>query len=187
LRASTDIANRARALAGEARTWAADARWSVPLLAYRASGRRMGRSPELYRAWVPRQRRRAQRLPGMTTPTERAYFKWHAQEEFSGGGAIVDLGSWFGSTTVMLAMGVAANHRRTARDKVIHAFDRFAWEPWMDAYAGATRLGAYLPGDSFLPEFKLAVRGGTGSLSTPVTCVLTHGQVSPSRCCSWMR
>jgi hypothetical protein len=94
----------------------------------------------------------------MTSATERAYFKWHAQENFSGVGEIVDLGSWFGSTTAAMAMGLRANQRPAARRVKIKAYDRFTWEPWMDLYASAARLGPYSAGDSFLPEFERVVR-----------------------------
>jgi len=136
----------------------ADASWSIPLILYKLSGRRLARSPQLYRAGVLRQRLVSRHLPGMTTVTERAYFKWHAQEIFGGRGAIVDLGSWFGSTTAALAMGLCANSHPAAQRAVIHAFDRFTWEPWMDSYAHAARFGSYSPGDTFLGEFEVVTR-----------------------------
>ena len=94
----------------------------------------------------------------MTSPPERAYFKWHTQEVFSGTGAVVDLGSWFGSTTATLAMGLERNPRLETRSTSIHAYDRFVWEPWMDSYADAARFGPYREGDSFLAEFEATVR-----------------------------
>ncbi len=94
----------------------------------------------------------------MTTATERAYFEWHTRARLTGDGAIVDLGPWLGSTTVALAMGLRESRRPATRGARIHAFDRFIWENWMDAYAGLTRIGTYSPGDSFLPEFEEAVR-----------------------------
>jgi hypothetical protein len=134
-----------------------DAFWVVPLAVYRLSGRRLARSPQLYRANVFRQQRERARIPGMTAMTERAYFKWHAQEELTGAGAIVDLGCWLGSTTASMAMGLSANPRRSVKKTMIHAFDQFVWERPMDFHAPPTRLGPYEPGDSFRPEFELVV------------------------------
>jgi hypothetical protein len=93
----------------------------------------------------------------MTTMTERAYFRWHAQEEVAGLGAVVDLGSWLGSTTGPLAMGLSANPRRAARNLVIHAYDRFIWEETMGYHAPPT-VGPYKPGDSFRPRFEQVVK-----------------------------
>jgi hypothetical protein len=130
----------------------------LPRLAlYRVSGRRAGRSPELYRAWVSSRGVGIRALPGMTSLTERAYFAWHAREIFTGAGEIVDLGAWFGSTTVTLASGLAKNHRSAALGRSVHAYDRFVWEDWMSDYAGLAAFGPYAPGDSFLPEFERVV------------------------------
>lgn len=134
-----------------------DLRWSLPWATYRLSGRRVQPSQELYRVGIPRQRWDRARLPGMTSPSERAYFKWHSQEVFTGAGAIVDLGSWFGSTTATLAMGLERNPRPAARSASIDAFDRFVWEEWMDDYAAAARFGPYREGDSFVREFERTV------------------------------
>jgi hypothetical protein len=125
------------------------------LAAYRLSGGRVVRSPELYRAGIVWQQFTLGRLPGMTSLTERAYFSWHARELFTGAGTIVDLGSWFGSTTAALASGLVKNRRPRARQATIHAYERFAWEPWMDDYADRARRGPYRQGESFRPEFDL--------------------------------
>jgi hypothetical protein len=135
-----------------------DTVWSLPLAVYRLSGRRIARSPQLYRAGVLRQQLERSRIPGMTTMTERAYFKWHAQEQVKGSGTIVDLGCWLGSTTAAMAMGLSANPNRTAKGTVVHAYDRFVWELPMDYHSPPTRMGPYRPGDSFRPEFELVVR-----------------------------
>jgi hypothetical protein len=132
--------------------------WSIPLVVYRVSGRRWARSPDLYRAGILRQQLERARIPGMTTSVERAYFKWHAQEVLTGAGSIVDLGSWLGSTTAALAMGLVANPRPSAAHTVIHAYDQFIWEEPMGYHSPATRLGPYQPGETFRPEFELVVR-----------------------------
>jgi hypothetical protein len=74
-----------------------------------------------------------------------------------GHGEVVDLGSWFGSTTAALAMGLDANPRRAAKRAKVHAFDRFTWEQWMDEYADAARFGPYSAGGSFRKEFEWVV------------------------------
>jgi hypothetical protein len=89
--------------------------------------------------------------------TERAYFKWHAQEEVSGTGAVIDLGTWLGSTTAAMAMGLAANPKPSARGAVIHAYDQFLWDPRFDHHSPPTRFGPYGEGDSFRPEFEHVV------------------------------
>jgi hypothetical protein len=94
----------------------------------------------------------------MTTLTERAYFKWHAQEQVTGSGAIVDLGCWLGSTTASLAMGLTSNQRRAARSTMIHVYDLFIWDPRMAPHAQSIRFGPYEEGDSFRAEFELVVR-----------------------------
>jgi hypothetical protein len=100
----------------------------------------------------------------MTTAPERAYFDWHARDIFTGQGAMVDLGSWFGSTTAALATGLSANRRPSARSKAIHAFDQFRWEAWMDTYTDFAHFGPYRPGDSFLPEFEYVVEPWRGRI-----------------------
>ena len=89
--------------------------------------------------------------------TERAFFKWQAQEVVTGAGTIVDLGSWLGSTTAAMAMGLSANRRPSAARSVIHAYDEFLWDPRFDHHSPPTKLGPYRAGDSFRPEFELVV------------------------------
>lgn len=135
-----------------------EGRWRLARWVYMLSGGRISKSGQLYRANIPRQRSMLEALPGMTSLTERAYFVWHTAEIFTGRGAIVDLGSWFGSTTATLAMGLAENRRPSAEGAVIDAFDRFVWESWMDAYGEMAHLGPYEAGASFLSEFERVVQ-----------------------------
>src|SRR5262249_13582069 len=81
---------------------------------------------------------------------------------YSARGRIVDLGCWLGSTTIALARGLRrredfsqdiAQHR-----EVVHAYDRFVWEPWMDPFLEGCQT-TYQAGDSFLREFKSRIRG----------------------------
>lgn len=88
----------------------------------------------------------------------RAYLKWHAQEVVTGAGTVVDLGSWLGSTTAALAMGLSSNPRPSVAHTVIHAYDEFIWDSRFDHYAPPLRLGPYRAGDSFRAEFELVVQ-----------------------------
>lgn len=132
--------------------------WLPSLALYRLSGRRLPDSPDLYRTGLIRQLRERPRIPGMTSMMVRAYLKWHAQEVLTGAGTVVDLGSWLGSTTAALAMGLSANRRPAAARTVIHAYDEFVWDPRFGHYSPPLRLGPYEAGDSFRAEFELVVR-----------------------------
>ncbi|HWO43705.1 MAG TPA: glycosyltransferase, partial [Candidatus Eisenbacteria bacterium] len=95
----------------------------------------------------------------MTTKEEQSHFEWHARTVYSGVGEIADLGCWLGSTTISLARGLSRNPLAAASEKKVHAFDRFLWEDWMDAFVSETPLGRnYRPGESFLDEFQHRTR-----------------------------
>ena len=166
---------RVRAWGVEARGTASDCAWWLPRAAYRLTGRRWPHPSNLYRAEIPRQRKLGRGLPGMTVPQERAYYKWHAQEVFTGAGAPIDLGSWLGSTTAALAMGLAANRRAPARRAVLHAYDRFVWEPWMDDYSQGLQNGPYAPGESFRNEFERVTARWRGRIQVHEADLLKEG------------
>jgi len=89
---------------------------------------------------------------GMTTANEQAYFEWYARRIYTGAGPIVDLGSWLGSTTIPLAVGL---RKRRDVPYPIHAYDRFVWEPWMaETRAGAQVASRYHDGDLFVDAFR---------------------------------
>ena len=69
---------------------------------------------------------------GMTWMSEREWWFGYASNKFTGRGAMVDLGCWFGSTTASLAEGLSKNADKKAQDTRIQAFDRFVWEDWME-------------------------------------------------------
>jgi hypothetical protein len=99
-------------------------------------------------------------LFGMTTPTERAYCHWYARERYTGRGEVVELGSWLGSLTASLAIGLGENPRDAVQSQRVQAFDRFVWEPWMDEHehvVGTEVEGLYEPGESFRAEFEAQV------------------------------
>lgn len=89
------------------------------------------------------------RLLGMTTVEEQDYLFNYARYNHTESGTIVDLGSWLGSTTIPLARGLK---KATAETSIVHAYDTFIWQDWMEPHAGELR-GHFTPGNSFLPEF----------------------------------
>ncbi|MEX2493389.1 MAG: hypothetical protein WD425_16675 [Nitrospirales bacterium] len=90
----------------------------------------------------------------MTTMTERAYFLWYAQHLYTRSGVIVDLGSWLGSTTIALAIGLTKNENCGSSEKVLHAYDEFIWRDYMDQGVEGTSLqGKIQIGESFVQEF----------------------------------
>jgi hypothetical protein len=94
------------------------------------------------------------KLSGMTNDTERAYFRWYAQGIYTGSGAIVDLGSWLGSTTISLAMGLMKNLNLPSTIGGIHAYDEFIWRDYMEGGVKGTSLqGKLQVGESFFQEF----------------------------------
>jgi len=77
--------------------------------------------------------RRPEGAYGMTTDNELQFLETYARDRFSGNGRIVDLGCWFGATTISLARGLASNDRATT-NRLVEAMDLFTWESWMDPF-----------------------------------------------------
>ncbi|MDJ0785676.1 MAG: class I SAM-dependent methyltransferase [Myxococcota bacterium] len=64
-------------------------------------------------------------VPGMIAQPTQAYYKWLTSESLAGRGAVVEIGTFLGRSTVHLAAGL-----RLRRDEpVLHCFDRFVWRP----------------------------------------------------------
>jgi hypothetical protein len=91
-------------------------------------------------------------LFGMTSLEEQKFFRDYVLKTYTGTGAIVDLGSWLGSTTIPLAMGLRARTDLPAEARKVHAYDRFIWEAWMEPYLHGC-MDRHAPGDTFLPEY----------------------------------
>jgi hypothetical protein len=92
---------------------------------------------------------------GMLSIQERQYLYEYTKTEYSGRGAIVDLGCWLGSSTIPMAMGLVENTNPQIENKQIHAYDLFIWEDWMDDCVSHTNLqGKFKPGDSFLNAYQ---------------------------------
>lgn len=94
-------------------------------------------------------------LLGMTSNHERSYAKYYTENEYIGQGEIVDLGSWLGSFTLPLILGLKNNKNYDKlKEKKIHAYERFIWKSWMDKEVIGTKLeGKYQEGDNFLDSF----------------------------------
>lgn len=91
---------------------------------------------------------------GMTTREERAWWMQYTSTTYQGKGAVVDLGSWFGSTTCALAEGLKSNPDTYARNQPVHAIDRFTWESWMENCVHGTAFeGKFKEGDDFMQIF----------------------------------
>ena len=93
---------------------------------------------------------------GLTTSAEREYYFDIASQCFQGRGAVIDLGSWLGSTTASLARGLAASHLASARSCMIDTYDLFTWHSVYDPHA--PRGFWFAHGESFLPLFRANVR-----------------------------
>jgi hypothetical protein len=97
-------------------------------------------------------------LYGMTTFEEQSFCTEHAAAAFTGAGEVVDIGCWLGSSTLALVRGLERNPGEAARQRVVHAYDLFVWQEWMDPIVAGTDLaGRYTPGESFLDEFERRV------------------------------
>ena len=99
---------------------------------------------------------------GMTTDNELCLLETYAREQFKGHGTIVDLGCWYGATTLSLARGLAANGQANSH-RTVQALDLFRWEAWMDPIAEQVSLPKrYVQDQSFYEDVKdlLSVYGG---------------------------
>jgi len=102
--------------------------------------------------------RRPPHAYGMTTDNELHFLETYARDQFTGKGKIVDLGCWYGATTLSLARGLAAN-RRAAAHRTIEAFDLFEWHEWMDPIAQRVSLPRrFANGQSFYDDVKELLR-----------------------------
>jgi hypothetical protein len=99
---------------------------------------------ELYRVY-----QRPAGAVGMVTDNELCFLETYARYSYTGAGKIVDLGCWFGATTLALARGVIDNPQRRWK-RPIEALDRFQWEPWMTLIAQRLGSTCYRDGESFL-------------------------------------
>lgn len=85
-------------------------------------------------------------LPGMTSAAECRYLYWLATSQRKGRGALVEIGTWLGRSSLHLAAGL----RASAVPGKLHAFDDFVWRRHDRAKAD---LGLR-SGQSFQPHFE---------------------------------
>lgn len=98
---------------------------------------------------------RRRRALSMLLPQEIAWTEAQLRDCYASEGLVVDLGCWLGSSTGALARGL----EQGGHAGVVHAFDRFIWESWMDEMVGGTRLaGQYRAGDCFRADFERQTR-----------------------------
>lgn len=72
-------------------------------------------------------------IPSMLTVEELQYLIWVVATQYTGRGAIVDLGPWVGSSTAALAEGL---RRSGAPAQQVHSYDLFEWRRgYMEQYA----------------------------------------------------
>ena len=102
-------------------------------------------------------------LPGATSLEEQAWCEWAGAERFRGEGCIVEFGPWLGSLTLPLMVGLLGNSQ--AKNRTIHAYDLFRWEPGSNGWAKGTPFDRlYQPGDSFLPLYEQLVAPFRGAV-----------------------
>jgi hypothetical protein len=87
------------------------------------------------------------------TNLEREYLHTFALKKYAGQGAIVDLGCWLGSSTIALASGLREHPDLQLRSALVHAYDPFIWDAWMNDVSAVRQTpldGKYKTGESFL-------------------------------------
>ncbi len=89
-------------------------------------------------------------VPGMISPAEGRYLYWLTSRGYTGAGAVVEVGSWLGRSTIHLAAGL----RQSGYHDALHCYDRFVWSK--DHGTKATM--PLEPGDDFQPYFERNVR-----------------------------
>ena len=88
--------------------------------------------------------------PGMISLAERRYLYWLAAEGYAGAGAVVEVGTWLGLSTIHIGAGL----RDAGYHDALHCYDRFVWMPGHSAKAPLRlRLGS-----SFQAHFERNVR-----------------------------
>jgi len=93
-------------------------------------------------------------LVGMVDNEIRNYAYHYGSKEYTGNGALVDLGSWLGSSVIPLAEGLQQNE--IGKEAKIHTYDAFIWYENMNhsiSYYNITN--SYAVGQSFRKEFDI--------------------------------
>jgi len=119
------------------------------------------RSPDAWTGRLYRKSRTYRRPPqsySMTTDNELELLETYARDRFTGAGRIVDLGCWYGATTMSLARGLAENTRAKSF-RSVDAIDLFEWHEWMNPNADRVNLPKrYRTGDNFYEDVRDLLR-----------------------------
>jgi hypothetical protein len=100
------------------------------------------------------------RVPGMTSPRERAFVKFLARRHLIGLGEVVELGPFLGGLTFAMLRGL--NHSKKSAPRV-RVYDQFLVDPYMEGVLNSLHKAgqvscSYQAGDSFRAEFELQIR-----------------------------
>ena len=80
------------------------------------------------------------RIPGMLPDAEKRYYGY-ITSFYSGLGAVVELGPWFGLSTHYLVKGLLQNPN--AKGRKMHVYDDFTWRSaWMNKWLAGTEIPA---------------------------------------------
>jgi len=90
-------------------------------------------------------------LADMTSPWERAWIARYLARDFDGSGAIVELGTWLGSSTLAIVDGLRRNKRVEGVE--IHVYDLFCAEDIEERMRGLPTRKRFRDGESFLPQY----------------------------------
>lgn len=85
-------------------------------------------------------------IPAMITDAESKFLYFSVKNAYEGVGAVVEIGTWLGSSTVHLAGGLKASSAKG----LIYCFDDYVWRKGMDKKSSLVLS----PGESFFSFFK---------------------------------
>jgi len=66
-------------------------------------------------------------IPGQISEAEGKYLHWLLSNFYTGRGAVVEVGTWLGLSTVHLAQGLKESGVASPK---LHSYDRFIWDGW---------------------------------------------------------
>jgi hypothetical protein len=101
------------------------------------------------------------RVPGMTSPRERAFVKFLARRRLRGIGDVVELGPFLGGLTVALLRGLSQSGKVAPRVRVYDQFrvDGFMEDTLNKLHAAGQISRSYRVGESFREEFERQIEG----------------------------
>lgn len=85
----------------------------------------------------------------LSGPWERAWMSQCLARSYHGVGAVVELGSWLGATSLAIGRGLEANRRTSVRNRPVHVFDRFTYHDAGHLVPGTVLAPGYREGASF--------------------------------------